>query len=146
MIGNLKEGKIMIKKIPIIDVNGKRSVDEWKKWRKGKKIRTTEYFWFWFESVTAEFKKDMVYFAEQGDERDYIPDDISELIKIRKELKASVIDDKSKKELLKEIKNTIIIHEAIIDIAEEQQMQMQRHELGDYQDLIDRARRLRGND
>ena len=132
----------MIKKIPIIDVNGKRSVDEWKKWREGKKIRNTEYFWNWFESVTAEFKKDMVYFAEQGDERDYIPDDISELIKIRKELKASVIDDKSKKELLKEIENTIIIHEAIIDLAEEQRMQMQRHALGDYQDLIDRARRL----
>ena len=132
----------MIKKIPIIDVNGKRSVDEWKKWREGKKIRNTEYFWNWFESVTAEFKKDMVYFAEQGDERDYVPDDISELIKIRKELKASVIDDKSKKELLKEIENTIIIHEAIIDLAEEQRMQMQRHALGDYQDLIDRARRL----
>lgn len=98
---------------------------------KTKEENITDIYWEKYSTYIEEFDRQIKDFAMQGDERDGLPDFERELKELKKQVKKhQELPEKEKQEIIDCIMDEIHRERSIIDLAEDHQHSMMRHESG----------------
>lgn len=98
---------------------------------KTKEENIAEIYWEKYEKYVNDFDEKIHDFAMRGDERDTLPDSEAELKELKHTVKQNaILSEKEKKEIIECIMDEIRRERKILDLAEDHQHSMMRHESG----------------
>lgn len=98
---------------------------------KSKEENIIDIFWEKYRTYVEEFDHRIKEFAQQGDERDSLPEYERELKNLKQQVNEnSQLPEKEKQEVIESIMDEIRRERKILDLAEDHQHSMMRHESG----------------